>query len=143
MEYMGYSIYEHYKEPSEELIVKDAENVIKYLNDIMKIENKDIILMGRSIGTGVACQLSKKYQFCTTVKIFSLKKLKIDFNFSFQISPWSRQINVPNGGKLGRDYHNRQIWFIFSDQWNWIPYPFFARIKGWNRTKGTLEGSLL
>lgn len=73
MEYSGYSIYEMYKEPSEEVLVKDGENIIKFLVRIMKFEIRDIIVMGRSIGTGVACQVSKKHEFCATVLILFKK----------------------------------------------------------------------
>ena len=55
MEYCGYSIYEWYKNPTQKLIVQDAENLVQFLTQIIGVELSDIIIMGRSIGTGVAC----------------------------------------------------------------------------------------
>ena len=74
MEYTGYSIYEHYKDPTQELIVKDAHNVVQFLRQVMGFEFKDIIIMGRSIGTGVSCQISKMYDFCATVSLKTIGK---------------------------------------------------------------------
>lgn len=55
MEYVGYSIYPSTEEPSEVKIVKDGENLINFLHHIMDVPYKDIIIVGRSIGTGVSC----------------------------------------------------------------------------------------
>ena len=52
VEYPGYSLYEG--EPTESSINSDAKGVYKYLSQKMGYDTKDIILMGRSIGTGVS-----------------------------------------------------------------------------------------
>ncbi|CAD8084525.1 unnamed protein product [Paramecium sonneborni] len=60
VEYPGYGIYQG--EPSEELILKDAEYIYKYVAFHSAIEEQNIILMGRSIGTGVACHLASLFK---------------------------------------------------------------------------------
>ncbi|CAD8086341.1 unnamed protein product [Paramecium sonneborni] len=60
VEYPGYGIYQG--EPSEELILKDAEYIYKYMAFHSGIEEQNIILMGRSIGTGVACHVASLFK---------------------------------------------------------------------------------
>ena len=56
VEYPGYGIYNGL--PSSEEITKDAETVFDYLVSEFHLESKNIILMGRSIGTGAATHLA-------------------------------------------------------------------------------------
>lgn len=83
MEYCGYSIYEWYKNPTQKLIVQDAENLVQFVNQIMGVSLSDIIIMGRSIGTGVACQISSRHKFCATVLISPFKSLPEVAKFMF------------------------------------------------------------
>ncbi len=52
MEYVGYGIYPG--SPTAELISDDAFNVYDYIHSCMKWEEENIIIFGRSIGTGFA-----------------------------------------------------------------------------------------
>ena len=56
MEYPGYGLYKG--KPSEESILKDAETVYDYLVENMKISESNIIVMGKSLGSGPACHLA-------------------------------------------------------------------------------------
>lgn len=56
MEYPGYGIYRG--TPTSEDILRDAETVFDYLVYEFSIKPKDIILIGRSIGTGAATHLA-------------------------------------------------------------------------------------
>ncbi|CAD8174835.1 unnamed protein product [Paramecium pentaurelia] len=60
VEYPGYGIYQG--EPTEELILKDAEYIYQYVAFHSGIEEQNIILMGRSIGTGVACHVASVFK---------------------------------------------------------------------------------
>ena len=53
VEYPGYGLYTS-KKPNEEQIHKDALGVYHHLQDNLRYKPEDIILMGRSIGTGVS-----------------------------------------------------------------------------------------
>jgi hypothetical protein len=50
MEYPGYGLYPG--KPSEEAILADASYIYQYLTKHSGIEEKNIIIFGRSIGTG-------------------------------------------------------------------------------------------
>ncbi|CAD8172281.1 unnamed protein product [Paramecium octaurelia] len=67
VEYPGYGIYQG--EPSEEVILKDAEYIYKYMAFHSGVEEQNIILMGRSIGTGVACHVASVFRPATLVLI--------------------------------------------------------------------------
>ncbi len=64
MEYPGYGIYEG--KPSADKILEDSEHVFGFLTKIMGIRPGDIIVFGRSIGSGPATWLAAKH------KVFSL-----------------------------------------------------------------------
>ena len=61
MEYPGYGVYEDPEGTSEEKILKDSELVYNFLRDAGKLEEKDILLFGRSLGSGPATHLAAKY----------------------------------------------------------------------------------
>lgn len=62
IEYPGYGIYPG--SPSAEAILEDALTVWEYLTLQMGLSNKDIILFGRSLGTGPATELAAYVQPC-------------------------------------------------------------------------------
>ena len=64
MEYPGYGIYEG--APSAEKILEDSDHVFNFLTKMMGIRPSDMILFGRSIGSGPATWLAGKH------KVFSL-----------------------------------------------------------------------
>ena len=66
VEYPGYGKYTK-QQASENQIHEDAEAVIKYLLDEVKVIGKNIIVMGRSIGCGPATFLNQKFQLGATV----------------------------------------------------------------------------
>jgi len=74
VEYPTYSIYDSKDPPSETTIVRDGESVIRFLIKVLGVAEEDIIIIGRSIGTGVACQVSKRFDVAATVKTLHLIK---------------------------------------------------------------------
>ena len=58
VEYPSYGIYQD-KECSADKIKQDAITVFKYILNSLKIKEKNVIVFGRSIGTGPACFLAK------------------------------------------------------------------------------------
>ncbi|CAD8078720.1 unnamed protein product [Paramecium sonneborni] len=60
VEYPGYGVYQG--QPNEENILKDAEYLYKYVAFHSVVQEKNMIVMGRSIGTGVACHLASLFQ---------------------------------------------------------------------------------
>ncbi len=48
--------------PTEQNLYKDAETAVKWLNE-KKVKNEQIILYGESLGTGVAVEMGKKFNF--------------------------------------------------------------------------------
>ena len=58
VEYPGYGFYNG--KADEKSIVKDAEFVYDFFVDIIGVKPEDIIIFGRSVGTGVATELSAR-----------------------------------------------------------------------------------
>ena len=58
MEYPGYSIYKG--KPNSQVIIEEAQHVYKYITSKLGFQQKHVIVVGRSIGTGVALELMKK-----------------------------------------------------------------------------------
>jgi len=58
VEYPGYGIYTG--EPSEELIIQDAERVMEFVQKVLLWPSSQIIVVGRSIGSGPACHVASK-----------------------------------------------------------------------------------
>lgn len=58
VEYPGYGLYKG--NPSEESILEDAEAVYEYLTQEMNLDPKNMIVFGRSIGSGPATWLASK-----------------------------------------------------------------------------------
>ena len=67
MEYPGYGIYAG--SPTAEGIMRDAESLIYFISHVMGRQHADIILMGRSIGTGPATYLASKYTLAGLILI--------------------------------------------------------------------------
>ena len=74
MEYPGYSIY--YSEKSAETIEQDSLILYDFLTQECKINNKDIIICGRSIGTGPATYLASKRKPGALILISPIKSLR-------------------------------------------------------------------
>lgn len=56
IEYPGYGVYKG--KPSEENILRDAEIVYDYLVDYLEIKESQIIILGKSLGTGPSTHLA-------------------------------------------------------------------------------------
>ena len=74
MEYPGYSIY--YSDKSAETIEEDSLTLFDFLTNECKMNNKDIIVCGRSIGTGPATYLASKRKPGALILISPIKSLK-------------------------------------------------------------------
>lgn len=61
VEYPGYSVYQG-RETNEENILKDAEAVVEYMLEKLGIEPKDVIIFGRSIGSGPSIHVASKFE---------------------------------------------------------------------------------
>ena len=62
VEYPGYGVYEKPEGPSEQQIYTDAELAYKFVIKKAQLRQKDIIILGRSLGSGPATHLASKYQ---------------------------------------------------------------------------------
>jgi len=61
VEYPGFGIYRD-KDCSADKIKLDAITVFKYILNSFKIKERNVIVFGRSIGTGPACFLAERYK---------------------------------------------------------------------------------
>ena len=62
VEYPGYGVYFDPKGPSEEQIYADAELAYRFVIKKTHLRQKDIIILGRSLGSGPATYLASKFQ---------------------------------------------------------------------------------
>ena len=61
VEYPAYGVYNDPDGASEEKILKDAELVYNFVQDAVNLREKDILLLGRSLGSGPATHLAAKF----------------------------------------------------------------------------------
>jgi len=62
VEYPGYGIYKSKDNCCSEKIIKDSEAIYSFLTEMMNIPERNIILMGRCLGSGPAIHLASKYK---------------------------------------------------------------------------------
>jgi pimeloyl-ACP methyl ester carboxylesterase len=75
MEYPGYGIYSN-QEPSAERILEDAEFMMDYLVKCLGVHLDNIIIMGRSIGSGPAVHIATKYRARCLILISPILSLR-------------------------------------------------------------------
>jgi fermentation-respiration switch protein FrsA (DUF1100 family) len=68
-DYQGYGMSEG--EPSEQNCYDDLESVVNYALTDLKIEKKDLFLVGRSLGTGVVIHYANRFKWKTTIMLIS------------------------------------------------------------------------
>ncbi len=61
VEYQGYGLYNSDGSPSESAVLEDAELVYRYVLSALQVRSSDVVLFGRSIGSGPACYLAAKH----------------------------------------------------------------------------------
>ena len=81
IEYPGYSIYKG--ETSEESILADIEPVWNFVINILKFERQDLLIMGRSIGSGPATHFASSHQVGGLVLISGFTSLKCVVKHNF------------------------------------------------------------
>lgn len=69
-EYPGYGLYTS-DEPSEKTIVEDATLIVQHCIQNLKYKEENIILIGRSLGTGVALQIGSIYRKIRAIILIS------------------------------------------------------------------------
>lgn len=78
-EYPGYHLFDENK-PSEELIYENIPFIYNYVTKILKIEPKNIYVLGRSLGTGIGIYLASKFEIGGLLLISSYTTSKAIFN---------------------------------------------------------------
>lgn len=73
-EYPGYGIYKG--QPNENSLNTDAEIVYDYVFKTLGFESHNIVILGRSIGSGPACQLASKKKVASLVLVAPFKSIK-------------------------------------------------------------------
>lgn len=69
---MNYNVFES----NEENILNDAEYVYDYLNKVIGIEEKNIIVFGRSMGTGPATHIASVRKPCSLLLMSAFKSIR-------------------------------------------------------------------
>lgn len=83
-EYTGYA---DAHTPSESFVYSDAEAALWLLTDTFQVPHSEIVLYGRSLGSGPSCYLAEKYpQLCGLIleaPITSVLRVIADFRYTF------------------------------------------------------------
>lgn len=74
MEYPGYSIYKG--KTSSDVIKEDATLVYSYITNKLSFKQSNIIVMGRSIGTGISLELMQKVAPAALILISPFASIK-------------------------------------------------------------------
>lgn len=75
VEYPGYGLYKTSK-PNEQQMKEDAELIFEYLTKVIGVKESDIILFGRSMGSGPATYLASKYNACAVLLMSPYTSIK-------------------------------------------------------------------
>lgn len=67
---------------------KDADDVMNFVTKVLGFDTHNVLLMGRSLGTGVACYLATKYEvgLLTLISAFTSIKQVARHNYSIIVS---------------------------------------------------------
>ena len=76
VEYPNYGIYSSVNSANAESILSDAETVFKFINEVENIDENNIILMGRCIGSGPATYLASTHSVLALILLSPLKSIK-------------------------------------------------------------------
>ena len=76
VEYPNYGIYKSKNDATAETILKDAETVFKFINEVQGINENNIILMGRCVGSGPATYLASKHSVLSLILLSPFKSIK-------------------------------------------------------------------
>ena len=76
VEYPNYGIYSSQSPANAENILNDAETVFKFINEIQNVNESNIILMGRCIGSGPATYLASIHSILALILLSPLKSIK-------------------------------------------------------------------
>lgn len=74
VEYPGYSFYKG--EPSQEQVYEDVDLIINFVQVVLEVPLKNIIVIGRSLGSGPATYMASKYQVAMLVLISPFMSIK-------------------------------------------------------------------
>lgn len=75
MEYRGFGIISNFN-PSEESTYEDAENALNYLVNVLGIPESNIIVMGHSLGGGVATEIAKRHTLRGLILVSTFTKIR-------------------------------------------------------------------
>ena len=76
VEYPNYGIYSSKNSANAESILSDADTVFKFINEVQNINENNIIIMGRCIGSGPATYLAKSHNIMSLILLSPLKSIK-------------------------------------------------------------------
>ena len=76
VEFPGYGIYKSKESANADLIINDANIIFSFINEIQGVSEDNIIIMGRSIGTGPATYLATKHNILSLILLSPFKSIK-------------------------------------------------------------------
>ena len=76
IEFPGYGIYKSKESVNADLIMKDADIIFSFINEVLGISESNIIIMGRSVGSGPATYLATKHNILSLILLSPFKSIK-------------------------------------------------------------------
>ncbi|MGC8964009.1 MAG: alpha/beta hydrolase [Brevinematia bacterium] len=75
MEYRGFGIISNFT-PSEDSTYEDAENALNYLVNTLGVPKSNIVIMGHSLGGGVATEIAKRHNLRGLILVSTFTKIR-------------------------------------------------------------------
>ena len=76
VEYPNYGIYKSKSDATAETILADAETVFKFINEVKDINENNIIIMGRCVGSGPSTYLASTHSVQALILLSPFKSIK-------------------------------------------------------------------
>lgn len=75
IEYRGFGIVKNFT-PSEESLYEDGEALINYVRNNLNVDPSQIVIMGHSLGGGVATEMAKRHQVKSLILVSTFTKIE-------------------------------------------------------------------
>ena len=126
-DYRGYGKSEDVR-PHEEGVLKDARAARAWLAERAGVAESDVVLVGESLGGGVAVDLAAKDGAPALITLWTFSSLHDVAQWRFPIIPvrWLMRNRLDSVSKIG-DYHGPFL-HIHGDSDDIVPYRFGARL---------------
>ena len=100
MEYPGYGVYTEEGGCSDSKIKEDADYMYQYVKQETGLSDQDIMIFGRSIGTGPACHLAARHKVGLLALMSAYTSIRDIAKFQARLVGWMVKKHFDNEGNM-------------------------------------------